>query len=112
MVLELVAFVLVEEVMFFYSHGKIYKYMHRKHQEWTASIAYNSLYAHAIKHFLMNLFPVFLGPFICESHIAATSTYVQVFNHALVTQLCETDFFSMIFRLVMVHVSVIQHTKC
>ena len=79
-VLELVAFVLVEEVMFFYSHwmlhhGKIYKYIHKKHHEWTAPIAYTSLYAHPIEHFLSNLFPVFLGPFLCGSHIA-TSKYM------------------------------------
>lgn len=29
-----------------------------------------ALYAHPFEHFLSNLFPVFLGPFICGSHVA------------------------------------------
>ena len=76
-VMELIVCVLVEEIVFFYSHWMlhhrlIYKHIHKKHHEWTASIAYTSLYAHPIEHFLSNLFPVFLGPFVCGSHIATS----------------------------------------
>ena len=76
-VMELIVCVLVEEIVFFYSHWMlhhrlIYKHIHKKHHEWTASVAYVSLYAHPIEHFLSNLFPVFLGPFVCGSHIATS----------------------------------------
>jgi hypothetical protein len=31
-----------------------------------------ALYAHPIEHFLSNLLPAFMGPFLCGSHVATT----------------------------------------
>ena len=79
-VIEFVFFLIVEEIAFFYSHWflhhrLIYKHIHKKHHEWTASVAYVALYAHPLEHFMSNLMPVFLGPWIIRSHIA-TSMYL------------------------------------
>uniref|UniRef100_A0A8C5P805 Fatty acid hydroxylase domain-containing protein n=1 Tax=Leptobrachium leishanense TaxID=445787 RepID=A0A8C5P805_9ANUR len=53
--LELTVFVLVEEILFYYSHRLfhhpiIYKHVHKKHHEWTAPVGVVSLYAHPLEH--------------------------------------------------------------
>jgi len=74
---ELIVCVLVEEVMFYYSHWllhhkKVYKYIHKQHHEWTASIGLTSLYAHPVEHVFSNLLPIALGPLITGCHIATS----------------------------------------
>jgi methylsterol monooxygenase len=84
---ELVVFTLVEEIMFYYSHrvlhhASIYKYIHKKHHEWTAPIGVTSIYAHPIEHIVSNMLPPVMGPFIMSSHFA---TALMWFNLALVS---------------------------
>jgi len=74
-ILELIGFLLVEEVLFYYihwalHHRRVYKYIHKKHHEWTAAVAFISLYSHPLEHLLSNLIPVAFGPFLFGSHIA------------------------------------------
>ncbi|XP_031550953.1 fatty acid hydroxylase domain-containing protein 2-like [Actinia tenebrosa] len=74
---ELLVFILVEEVGFYYSHRlfhhpKLYKYFHKKHHEWTAPIGIVSIYAHPLEHIISNLTPILMGPMIMGSHIATT----------------------------------------
>ena len=63
-------------ISFFPSHSvlclwfQIYKHIHKKHHEWTASVAFTSLYAHPLEHVVSNLLGPMLGPLICGSHIA------------------------------------------
>ncbi|CAI5443593.1 unnamed protein product [Caenorhabditis angaria] len=66
--------ILFEEIGFYYSHRlfhhpKIYKYIHKKHHEWTAPVSITSIYAHPIEHALSNLSPVMLGSIVCRSHV-------------------------------------------
>lgn len=82
-VLEFLFFLIVEEICFFYSHWAlhhrlIYKHIHKKHHEWTASVAFVCLYAHPFEHLMSNLMPVFMGPFLMGSHIATSWLWFSV----------------------------------
>ncbi|KAK6643560.1 hypothetical protein RUM43_005070 [Polyplax serrata] len=75
MILHVVLCVLIEEVAFYYSHRllhhrRIYKYIHKRHHEWTAPISIVALYSNPIEHIFSNVLPVFLGIFILKSHLA------------------------------------------
>nr|XP_002127353.1 fatty acid hydroxylase domain-containing protein 2 [Ciona intestinalis] len=73
--LHLVACVLVEEVLFYYSHRllhhpKLYKHVHKVHHEWTAPIGIVGLYSHPIENILSNHIPVFCGPLLVGCHVS------------------------------------------
>ncbi|XP_017137990.1 fatty acid hydroxylase domain-containing protein 2 [Drosophila miranda] len=72
---DLVVFVVLEEIMFYYAHRlmhhkAVYKYVHKKHHEWTAPIAAITLYAHPVEHVLANLLPVALSIALLGTHVA------------------------------------------
>jgi len=72
---ELVIYILVEEVGFYYCHRlmhhpRLYKHIHKVHHEWTASISMISMYVHPVEHVVSSILPVFLGPFVMGSHFA------------------------------------------
>ncbi|XP_076352526.1 fatty acid hydroxylase domain-containing protein 2-like isoform X2 [Tachypleus tridentatus] len=63
--LELIVFVLVEEIAFYYSHRflhhpHIYKYIHKQHHEWTAPIAISAIYCHPVEYVLSSVLPTIL----------------------------------------------------
>lgn len=75
--LELTIFILMEEFGFYYSHRllhhpKIYKYIHKRHHEWTSPIAITAVYCHPIEHIFSNLVPPYLGPLLMGSHTATS----------------------------------------
>lgn len=86
-VFELIAFVCIEEIFFYYGHRLmhtplLYKRIHKIHHEWTAPIGacvrwrahlcagLVSLYAHPFEHVVCNLVPPLLGPLLTGSHVA------------------------------------------
>ncbi|XP_030378254.1 fatty acid hydroxylase domain-containing protein 2 [Scaptodrosophila lebanonensis] len=72
---DFACFVVLEEIMFYYSHRllhhkAIYKYVHKKHHEWTSPVAAMTLYAHPVEHIVANLIPVGFSLALLRSHIA------------------------------------------
>lgn len=75
--LELAIFIIVEEIGFYYSHRLlhhrlVYRYIHKKHHEWTSPVAVTAIYCHPVEHIFSNLLPPFLGVLIMRSHIATS----------------------------------------
>lgn len=64
----------VEEVGFYYSHralhsGRLYRWVHKQHHEWTAPVAVTAVYCHPVEHVLSNLVPPFAGVLLCGCHV-------------------------------------------
>lgn len=77
---NLAVFVVVEEFLFYYSHKllhrpSIYKHIHKIHHQFTAPFGIAAVYAHPVEHFLSNMFPISMGPFICGSHPVIVSLW-------------------------------------
>lgn len=71
---DLVALIIIEEIVFYYSHRLlhakfIYKYIHKQHHEWQSPISITAEYANPIEHFLSNLLPPIMGIVIMKSHM-------------------------------------------
>ncbi|CAL1289040.1 unnamed protein product [Larinioides sclopetarius] len=89
LMLELGFFIIIEEILFYYSHrllhhSSIYKYIHKHHHEWTSPIGIVALYAHPIEHIICNLLPALIGPCLLGTHIMV---YWAWFCLALLTTL-------------------------
>ncbi|KAK7863568.1 hypothetical protein R5R35_014066 [Gryllus longicercus] len=72
---EMAVLILMEEIGFYYSHRLLhsrylYRFIHKRHHEWTAPIAVTAIYCHPIEHIFSNLLPPLLGVLLMGSHVA------------------------------------------
>lgn len=79
-VLHFAAFLLVEEILFYYSHriahwGPIYRFVHKRHHEFRAPVAMSAIYCHPLEHLFCNLIPVHAGPLLCGSHLSVAAVW-------------------------------------
>jgi len=84
MVVELIAFLVIFDTIFYYCHRLLhtrnfYKY-HKSHHAWRAPIAAATAYGHPVDFFLHCVLPVALGPILVRSHISTTWLWYLVIS--------------------------------
>lgn len=76
-------FVVVEEVLFYYTHRLfhhrlLYKHVHAVHHEWQQPVGLVALYAHPLEHALSNLLPAVAGPLFWKTHCGLFWLFISI----------------------------------
>lgn len=71
------------EISSFYAHRLMhhklfYKRFHKIHHEFHVPLPMGALYNHPIEHVIMNLIPIFIGPFILRIHLSSAIIWLMI----------------------------------
>lgn len=80
---DVVGFILVEEVGFYYSHRAmhapgLYRHIHKVHHEFTAPFGLAATYCHPLEQLLSNIGPLVAGPLLLNSHVLTFWAWVTL----------------------------------
>lgn len=94
-VVHFVAFILMEEVMFFYSHKilhlpALYSRFHKIHHEFKQPIALAAGYAHPVEVLIGNTLPLYMQPVIMGAHLSTALLWLLAAT--VVTQVHHSGF--------------------
>ncbi|XP_037934838.1 fatty acid hydroxylase domain-containing protein 2 [Teleopsis dalmanni] len=112
-VFDMAVITILEEFMFYYAHRllhhkSIYKYVHKKHHEWTAPIAAITFYCNPIEHIASNLLPVVVAIGLLKSHISTAWLFTAL---AIINAMSDHTGYSFPFSAKSVRFHDLHHEK-
>jgi len=80
---QMICFAVIEDFLFYWTHrlmhwGIFYRYIHKIHHEFKATISLSSEYAHPIEMLFSNILPSFVGPILFKSHVVTLWLFLSL----------------------------------
>lgn len=99
--MDLIVCVLVEEVLFYYSHRLLhsrwfYGPIHKQHHQFKSPVGMAAIYAHPIEFIFSNIVPLVVGSLVAKAHLFSMWVWFLVaiwstIQHRQMTTRAQTD---------------------